>query len=475
MKKSVVHKSATTRKILEVLGVFGGVQAVSIICSVVRTKLAALWIGPAGVGLMAIYNSTMDLLAKTAQLNLDQSAVRDIAVARDDRQRGPAVVAAVRRLSLVLGLGGSVAVVLLSPLISEVAFGDRSHTVAFAALSLWTLFAIITNGEYAVFRGYDRLRPMAKASLCSAVVSVVLAIPLLYYLRIDAVVPILLIYYGVQCAFALSFRVRDIRQVRVTVRQAWKESRGMLRLGAYMTVSNTVTLLASGAFVIYLNRGFGESVVGIYQSGYTLINTYVGIIFTAIVMEYYPRLSTVIAHRWRTEVVVSHEIKVSQWVLMPVAVAFICCSSLVIILLYSSDFSEALPYVAVGAAGVFFRASSWCVAYTILAKGDGHIFVVTELASAVVYLALHIPLFSVFGFKGLGLAYVVWYGIYFAVVWLVYRFRYGLRLRPGIALLTFSGFGVALLTLAGYRFIGPWFTLPLVLIPVAAVALRRLR
>ncbi|MCM1068153.1 MAG: oligosaccharide flippase family protein [Muribaculaceae bacterium] len=475
MTKANVHKSATTQKILKVLSVFGGVQAVGILCSVVRTKLAALWLGPAGVGLMAIYNSTMDLLAKTSQLNLDQSAVRDIAMVRSDAGQTASVVAAVRKLSRTIGIVCTLLAALCSPLISEVAFGDRSHTLAFAALSLWIFFAIMTNGEYAVLRGLDRLRPMAKASLWAAVVSIVLAVPLLYFLRIDAVVPLFLVYYGVQWAFAMRFRARDISRVRITLKQAWRSSRDMLRLGAYMTLSNTVTLLASGAFVIYLNRSFGEDTVGIYQSGYTLINTYVGIIFTAIVMEYYPRLSTVIAHRRRTEVVVSHEIKVAQCVLMPVAVAFICCSPLVIRILYTSAFEAALPYVAVGASGVFFRAASWCVAYTILARGDGRIFVVTELASAVVYLALHIPLFATFGFKGLGVAYVLWYGIYFAVVWAVYRYRYGLRLRPGIALLTLGGFAAALLTLAACALAGPWITLPAVLLPAAWFAFRSLR
>ena len=79
MNGSDRHISGTTRKVLKVLGIFGGVQAISILCAVLRTKLVALWLGPAGVGLFAIFNSTMDMIAKTAQLNLDQSAVRDLA------------------------------------------------------------------------------------------------------------------------------------------------------------------------------------------------------------------------------------------------------------------------------------------------------------------------------------------------------------------------------------------------------------
>lgn len=37
-------------RILKVTGMFGGLQVINIICSVVRSKLVAIWIGATGVG-----------------------------------------------------------------------------------------------------------------------------------------------------------------------------------------------------------------------------------------------------------------------------------------------------------------------------------------------------------------------------------------------------------------------------------------
>ncbi len=467
-------KSSTTAKILKTLGMFGSVQAVGMSCSIIRTKLAALWLGPMGVGLMTIYNSTMELLAQTSQLNIGQSSVRDLSLKRDSNA-GPVTVAVTRRLSLFLGLAGLVAVVLFSPLISEWAFGDIGHAWAFAVLSLMMLTIALTNAEFAVMRAYDKLGALAKTSLYTALTSIALAVPLLYFLRLKAIVPILLVYFGTNCIYALIFRVRGIPQVSISLKEAWKQGGSMLRLGTYMTISTTVTLLASNLFVIYLNRVYGQDSVGIYQAGYTLINTYVGIIFNAIAMEYYPRLSLVGAHRMRTEIVVSHEIKVTMWVLMPVAIAFVCCSGLVVKLLYSPEFEATVPYVAVGATGVFFRAASWCLAYTILARGDGRTFIFTELSSATVYLALHIPIFNAFGFKGLGVAYLLWYGIYFGVVYAVYRWRYKLRLRRGIGILLASAIVLACATLALNSFISPWLTLAILLPPSLYATYKHLR
>lgn len=62
------------------MGLFGSMQALTILCGIVRVKCVALLLGTTGVGLFGIFNSAQLLLA-TTQLNLRYSAVRDIAQA----------------------------------------------------------------------------------------------------------------------------------------------------------------------------------------------------------------------------------------------------------------------------------------------------------------------------------------------------------------------------------------------------------
>ena len=460
------HTSATTTRVLKALKIFGGVQAITILCSVVRTKLAALWLGPVGVGLMTIYNSTMDLIAQTSQLNIQQSAVRELSQCRTDAPRAARLTAAVRRLALMLALPAMLALILCSPLISRWAFGDTSHTAAFVVLSPWLVLSAVAGIEMAVMRANDKLKNLANASRYAALTSVAVAVPLFYYLRLKAVIPVLLIYPAFNCIYAFIFRDRSVPRVPLPLGRVWKESRGVLSLGVYMTVSSFVTLLASNVFVIYLNKQYSGETVGIYQAGYTLVNTYVGMIFTAIAMEYYPRLSSVVRSSLRTAVVVSHEVKMALLVLMPVAVLFIACSGLIVKILYTSRFEAALPYIVIGATGVFFRAVSWCLAFVILARGDGKVYVFTELASALVFVALYIPLFNRFGFAGIGVGYVAWYAIYFAITYAVCRMRYGLRFRSGIPALVCLSLAVALAALLIYYFAGAYYTL-LLLLPVA--------
>ncbi len=446
-----VSRHSTTSKVLKALGVFGGVQVVQMLCSVVRTKLVALWIGPAGVGLITLYNATVDLISTTSQLNLRQSAVRDVtiaaetAVAADGHNRAlDTVTAAVRRVAFVLGTLGMIFVFLASPLLGHITFADDTHTTAFMVLSPMLLLSAIASGEWAVMQGMNRLKALAKSTMWASLTATAVAIPLFYFLRIHGIVPVLITFAACNCLYALMFRARTPR-VAMTLREAFRQSRGMLSLGLYMTVSAGVALLASYIFAAWLNRTASDAAVGVYQAGYTLVNTYVGMLFTAVSMEYYPRLTSVAGSRTRTMTVVSHEIKIALWVIMAMVPAFITLSDVLLRLLYSSDFGAALPYIRLAIIGVALRAVSWCLAYTILARGDGRIYIITESASAAVFLILSIPGFKTLGYTGLGLAYIGWYGVYTAICYAVYRRRYGLRLRRGIGLLTAATLAVGVL------------------------------
>lgn len=430
-KIGISVNSTTTRKVLKALSIFGGVQVITILCSIVRTKLVALWIGPAGVGLLALYNSTMEFLSTSTQLNLRQSAVRDLSQAKNDidRQR---LMAVARTLSFVLGFCGMVLVALFCSALSLWAFDDTKHWLAFVILSPMMLFSAIASGEWAIMQGFDKLKALARSSAFAALTATVAAIPLFYFLRLKAIVPVILVFAFANALYAMIFHVRTPGRRYTSLSTAFAQGHPMLSLGLYLTVSAAVTLLASNIFIVYLNRSFTAEITGLYQAGYTLVNTYVGMIFTAIAMEYYPRLASVAVHPRRCEVIVTHEIKIALWILLPVIVLFIVFKSLIVKILYAPTFEAILPYLSLAIIGVTFRAVSWCMAYVMLARGDGRIYIITEVASAVFYLALNIPLFGAMGFDGLGLAYIAWYAVYTAICYAVYRYRYHMRLRRGV-------------------------------------------
>ena len=411
-----------SRMAMKAMGLFGGVQVMGILCSIIRTKLVAMWIGPVGIGLFGLFNNALEMISTGTNLGIRSSSVKDISQTMVMRDHGlvARMVAVVRRWSLWLGLGGALLTLSLAPLLSQVTFGDTTHIWGFVALSAAVLLQALTNGEYAVLQGTARLKRLASVTLWGTIVGLAVSIPMFYLLRERSILPSIIAYAAALAAFAWLFRNRDYPPVDVSRREAFDMGKGFVKLGIYMTLGNFATILASYAFNAWLNVNAGTEQVGFYQAGYTLINKYTGLILTALGMEYYPRLAKVADSRIRLRAFVSQEINVAIAVMAPVVALFILLREVIVWLLYTPEFNVILTFVSWGMIGTVLRTLSWCLAFTILAKGDGKTYLWTEAASAVINLVLNILFYRMWGLTGLGIAFLVSYVLYTLIIAIVY-------------------------------------------------------
>lgn len=419
-----------SRVILKAMGIFGGVQVLNILCSVIRTKLVALWIGPLGVGLFGIFNQGLEMMNTATNLGVRNSSVRDIsqAVEHGDRTLISRIITVVRRWSLWLGVGGALVTIGLAPMLSHFSFGDYDHEWHFVALSVAVLFMALTNGEYAVLQGLSKLKRLARVTVSGTLGGLFISIPLFYFLRENSVLPSIIAYAACVMVAAIINKDKEYPKAKVSPSETEKMGAGFIKLGVYMTLGSFAAMLASYGFVSWLNLYSGTETVGFYQAGYTLIDRYAGLVFVALGMEFYPRLSRVASNAKRIRIFVSQEINIAFMVLTPCLLAFILLRSPLVNLLYSKEFEVILTYISWGVVGTVLRAMSWCLAFVMLAKGDGKIYLITETLSAAMGLGLNIVCFMLWGVNGLGFAYLAWYAIYTIIVSVVYFKVYRLRI-----------------------------------------------
>jgi len=73
-----MEKSNSYKQIVKATGIFGGVQFVNIILSIIRSKFVAVLLGTGGVGLMGLFTATTTMIASISNLVIGFSAVRTI-------------------------------------------------------------------------------------------------------------------------------------------------------------------------------------------------------------------------------------------------------------------------------------------------------------------------------------------------------------------------------------------------------------
>ena len=65
-------------QIIKATSIFGSVQFLNIIFSIIRTKFISIFIGPAGMGIVVLLQSTMNIISSFTGLGLETSTVKQL-------------------------------------------------------------------------------------------------------------------------------------------------------------------------------------------------------------------------------------------------------------------------------------------------------------------------------------------------------------------------------------------------------------
>ena len=421
-----------TAKVLKTIGLFSGAESLKIICSVVKMKLVALWLGATGVGLFGIFNTSLDTISILTGLGLRESGVRAIARNRENPGLLKRVAASLRGWCVLSGGVGALIVSALAPWLSLFFFDDYSYWWQFMILAAALLFNSLINGEQAILQGTDTLKSLAKAAAAGSLVGLALSVPMFRFMGDESVVFSILVYSLSILFFLFLFRRKDITY-KIPDREVMKEGKPFVKLGGYMAVASFATNLAQMLFMSWLNRDASTAEVGYFQAGNVLVFRYTSLIFGAVGLEFYPRMAAQNGSIYRMSVFVSHEIGLLLKIFTPLLILFVICRKWIVQLLYSSEFEVILPFISIAIFTVVFRSVSACMAFSIIAKGDGKTYLLTESLDAVFGLVLNIVLYRVWGLLGLGIAQVLWYGLYTLMISGVYFFRYRMTLTGGVS------------------------------------------
>lgn len=451
------------RQIIKATSIFGGVQIFNILIAIIRSKFIAILLGPAGMGISGLLISAAGLIGSITNLGLGISAVKNISAANssEDINRISKVVAVVGRLVWITGLLGALLTFLLSGWLSEMTFGNRSYSVAFSWISITLLLNQLSSGQLALLQGLRKLQYLAKASLAGSLIGLFISIPIYYVLGIEGIVPAIIINSIFTFFFSWYFASKvKLKKVHLEVSTFRNEGWEMIRMGFLLSLSGLVTLGTTFILRVYLSRNGGVDQVGYYDACFTIINTYVGLIFTAMSTDYYPRLSEVADNNTKLINITNQQAEISLLILAPILTIFLIFNNLIVELLYSQRFIVVKEMMQWASLGMYFKAASWTVAFILLAKGAAKIFLWNELLSNFNILFFNLAGYLLWGLEGLGIAFFIGYIFYLIQVFLLTKLKYsfkfekefliifGLQLSLGIAC-----FGVAKFVIEPFSFL----------------------
>ena len=425
--------------ILKYTGLFGGIQGLNILVSLLRNKCIAVILGPMGMGLMSLFNSTILFLSNATNLGLPMSAVRNISAAceQDDRQRLSQMVCVVRSWCMVTALAGMFITIVLCRALNNWTFTWGDHTLHFVLLSPVVAIIAVIGGETAILKGIHRLRPLAIVSLFHMTAALLIAVPAFLLFGQAAIIPVILLTAIIQLALTMRYSLKAFPYRLSFRREQLGKGADMIKLGLAFVVAG---IFGSGAdFLIrtFLNNEASLETVGFFNAGYMMTMVYAGMVFAAMETDYFPRLSAVYRDKEKANDTVNRQIEVALLLLSPMLVAFLVGMPIFLPLLYSSQFAPVIGMTQVTVLAMYFRAIKLPIAYLSLAHGDSKGYMLLEAFYDILVVILVVVLFRRYGLIGAGAAITITTFFDFLFVNIYTRFKYQYRIHSNVLIFLF--------------------------------------
>lgn len=420
------------KNIFKATSLFGGVQVLKVLLNLVRGKIIAVLLGATGMGVNSLFFSTASMVNNFTGMGLNFSAVRDIAEAKKSEDKLSRVVKIFRKWLFFTALLGLLVMVLFSPLLSAYTFkekiegiaDDSYFIVAFALLGLMVFFNTLSTGNAAILQGVRKLKKFALYSLTGSLSALVISIPFYYLFGIKGILPALIISTFVTYLFSVYY-TRDIKSSKVhfSSKALFNGGVGMLKLGLTMMLSTTLASVTHYLLNIYISSSGSLSDLGLYQAGMSITSQSIGLVFTAMAVDYYPRLSSVCSDNNKVRDAANQQGVITMLVATPVLLLLSFFLPLVIKILLSQEFLPIINFVRLLAFGMLFKAASYSIGTISFAKGDKKVFFLLEG----VYVNLSTLVLSAVGYtlgglEGLALFYLfMQMGYLIVVLYVTYK------------------------------------------------------
>jgi len=388
---------------------FGFVQVINVAVKAIINKVAAVVLGPSGIGLIGLLTSISGVIKTTASLGISQSIVKDISEqnAKNDIVKYSRLIKLTHQLLLVTSLLGFLIACLIIPFRNALSAGALS-VENFVHLGLAVTFITLWEGQLAILKGMRKLRYLAKANIIASLLGLFLSCFIYIYFEDDGIIPVLVLTPFIALLVS-RFYVKKI-QLQETPPSDIKwmaQTRPIIKTGLALSFATILSQLTVFLTSLYIVHKSGLTELGYYNVGILMMVGYFSVIINAITTDYYPRISAISDNNTKIGEELNKQSMVSLMICLPIFVIFIFILPFALPLLFSEDFLIAVDFIKIGVFGTLITILSNQFDLILVVKRDTKIFIVCALILRVIELICNLLFFHYYGLVGLGWSIVV--------------------------------------------------------------------
>lgn len=450
------------KNILKATSVFGLMQIMKMGIGVVGSKFVAVFLGPVGIGMVGLLNNTLNIITAMTSFGIATTSVREIAVASADENPNKVseTISNLQKLAFFIGLFGALMTIIFCKLFSQWTFGNSKNYYWFLILAVNFLISSFSTIRSSILQGKRMLKIIAFSSIIASLLLTISTVLLYYFLRFDGIIWVILasstITLLVNLYFTRSYKFNFGKQ---SFKEFTSKVKPILQLGFLLSINIIFGQICTYIIKIYLNgNGASTQVLGYYEVSTVILISYVGLIFNAMAVDFYPSLTSINVDNLAVKKLVNNQLEIALLLITPAIILLYLVAPFVIEVLYTKDF---LPTNAILKAALFamiIKAIIWPLGFIILAKGDKKQYFKQELVSDFLNVSLTILLYNFYGLVGIGSAMVLNYILYGLYVYYIVNRDYNFSLQKDCYLIVIVSVSMGLIAMFSVFFIQKFYS-----------------
>ena len=371
------NSTSKYRNIISVTSLFGGLQVFLILIGAIKGKIIAIYIGAEGLGQLTLFTSILEIVNLVCTLGFGYSATRLVSKAHEANSYYEIrkILSIVSKILLFSSTVGVILLILFSKNISHIFFGDNTLFMSIIFLSGTVFFTVFLNRNNLFLQSFNEFKNLAKSNLFGAFFGLLGSFVFYYYYGINGIVPsIIFTSISIFLSSTFYFKKLKLEPIKISLNHAISEGGPMIKLGLVMVLASIIGSLVKNFINIFITNYGGVADLGLYNAGHTIALSYVGMIFTAMSYEYFPRLSRISEDNKKVSEAVNQQSEIIFLTLLPILVVLICFTELIINILLTSEFYVIIKFIRILSFSILINSAAFTISYIPIVKGNKKVF-----------------------------------------------------------------------------------------------------
>lgn len=403
---------------------YSGISTVlKILTSFVSAKIIAVYLGPAGLGMLGQLTSFITIFLTLSTGAITNGVIKFVAEYKDDEPKQNRIIKASLQITLLCSLLCGLIISIGAKFWSNQLFSETSYSFVFVIFGITIIFYALFSLAVAILNGLQQYKLFNLINVLASIIGLIFSVTMVVLYGIKGALISAVTYQSIVFIILLLF----IKQTGWFNWQKIKSSIiergdlvGLSKFSLMAIVSAAAVPMVQIIIRNYLSSNTNAETVGFYEGVNRLSLIYLSLITTTFSVYYLPKLSAANNNSELKELLIKGYKFILPLTFVMLFVTYLL-RNLVIKIVFAESFAPMEAYFLPQLVGDFFKIASWLLAMQMVAKAQLKVFIFSEIFFGVTLCVYSVLMIDTLSGIGAIYGYMLNYILYFVFNLILFR------------------------------------------------------